>query len=81
MRYRGENLVENSVNKGCRGWDLEDIAGDSLKAEPTGGGRYLLATSALTPTFTPLSSHPSNTQAIVLALTSLSSTSAFLFQI
>jgi hypothetical protein len=30
MRYRGENLVENSVNEGCRGWDLEDIAGDSL---------------------------------------------------
>jgi hypothetical protein len=23
-------LVENSVNEGCRGWDLEDIAGDSL---------------------------------------------------
>jgi hypothetical protein len=32
MRYRGENLVENSVNEGCRGWDLEDIAEDSLKA-------------------------------------------------
>jgi hypothetical protein len=31
MRYRGENLVENSVNEGCRGWDLEDIAGDSLR--------------------------------------------------
>jgi hypothetical protein len=31
IRYRGENLVENSVNEGCRGWDLEDIAGDSLK--------------------------------------------------
>jgi hypothetical protein len=30
MRYRGENLVENSVNEGCRGWNLEDIAGDSL---------------------------------------------------
>jgi hypothetical protein len=30
MRYRAENLVENSVNEGCRGWDLEDIAGDSL---------------------------------------------------
>jgi hypothetical protein len=30
MRYRGENLVENSVNEGRRGWDLEDIAGDSL---------------------------------------------------
>jgi hypothetical protein len=30
MRYRGENLIENSVNEGCRGWDLEDIAGDSL---------------------------------------------------
>jgi hypothetical protein len=35
MRYRGENLVENSVNEGCRGWDLEDIAGDSLSAETT----------------------------------------------
>jgi hypothetical protein len=32
MRYRGENLVENSVNEGCRGWDLEDIAGDSLSS-------------------------------------------------
>jgi hypothetical protein len=32
MRYRGENLVENYVNEGCRGWDLEDIAGDSLTA-------------------------------------------------
>jgi hypothetical protein len=31
MKYRGENLVENSVNKGCRGWDLEDMGGDSLK--------------------------------------------------
>jgi hypothetical protein len=31
MRYRGENLVENSVNEECRGWDLEDIAGDSLR--------------------------------------------------
>jgi hypothetical protein len=30
MRYREENLVENSVNEGRRGWDLEDIAGDSL---------------------------------------------------
>jgi hypothetical protein len=34
MRYRGENLVENSVNEGCRGWNLKDIAGDSLKMEP-----------------------------------------------
>jgi hypothetical protein len=33
MRYRGENLVENSVNEGCRGWDLEDIAGDSLRRD------------------------------------------------
>jgi hypothetical protein len=31
MKYRGENLVENSVNKGCRGWDLEDMGGDSLR--------------------------------------------------
>jgi hypothetical protein len=31
MRYRGENFVENSVNEGCRGWNLENIAGDSLK--------------------------------------------------
>jgi hypothetical protein len=30
MRYRGDNFVENSVNEGCRGWDLKDIAGDSL---------------------------------------------------
>jgi hypothetical protein len=30
MKYRGENLVENSVNEECRGWDLENIAGDSL---------------------------------------------------
>jgi hypothetical protein len=32
MRYRRENFVENSVNEGCRGWNLKDIAGDSLIA-------------------------------------------------
>jgi hypothetical protein len=37
MRYRGENLVENSVNEGCRGWDLEDIAGDSLRFQAACG--------------------------------------------
>jgi hypothetical protein len=34
MKYRGENLVENSVNERCRGWDLEDIAGDSTPCVP-----------------------------------------------
>jgi hypothetical protein len=33
MRYRGENLIENSVNEECRRWDLEDIAGDSLRVK------------------------------------------------
>jgi hypothetical protein len=41
MRYRGENLVENSVNEGCRGWDLEDIAGDSCAAGSTTCPRHL----------------------------------------
>jgi hypothetical protein len=36
MRYRGENLVENSVNEECRGWNSEDIAGDSMIPETRG---------------------------------------------
>jgi hypothetical protein len=54
MRYRGENLVENSVNEGCRGWDLEDMAGDSLRARPGSdglawnpGGRWYVGRGAM----------------------------------
>jgi hypothetical protein len=51
MRYRGKNLVENSINEGCRGWDLEDIAGNSLterekreraRARERGGGQIVI---------------------------------------
>jgi hypothetical protein len=42
MRYRGENFVENSVNEGCRGWNLKDIAGDSLRIQTDACGFIIL---------------------------------------
>jgi hypothetical protein len=51
MRYRGENLVENSVNEGCRGWDLDDIAGDSVRPVGRAGAP---CTSAPSPALNPI---------------------------